>query len=106
MTTKQKTKIIPWYRMMWFVKSQDPDESVDLMCVDTWLIARYLTHQFGECVYGGVFHGLTSESDFKFDSALEKWRNQLTDKQEDAPITFGEILKSMTEFQLNKLRKR
>ena len=35
MTTKQKTKIIPWYRMMWFVQSQDPNESVNMMCMQT-----------------------------------------------------------------------
>ena len=33
--TKQETKIIPWYRMMWFVQSQDPDETIDLMCLHT-----------------------------------------------------------------------
>ena len=34
--TEQETKIIPWYRMMWFVQSQEfPNESVDLMCPKT-----------------------------------------------------------------------
>ena len=32
---KQKTKIIPWYRMLWFVQSQDPNEIVNMSCCST-----------------------------------------------------------------------
>ena len=33
--TRQKNKIIPWYRMLWFVQSQNPSETIDLLCPDT-----------------------------------------------------------------------
>ena len=106
--TEQETKIIPWYRMMWFVQSQDPNVKVDLMCEDTWLIARYLS-QFGEDAWGSIHDGIVTVEEerlkYEYDSSLTEWRQLLRFSLSSADFTFSQLLESMNNFQLNKLRK-
>ena len=66
-----------------------------------------MKHQFGAAdvsagLHVGIVYGTTCDIHFKFDTTLIKWRKRIS---AGSGMSFGEILESMKDFQLDKLRK-
>ena len=97
--------------MRQFVEQQtekNPDEIVNMGCVQSWLIARYLKQLFGDTdhsIRGWTNRGFADQTPFEFCDSLVGWRDTLRSLGEKNDYTFTEIFESMKEYQRDQFRR-